>query len=899
MNFLLTNFCCVLTRIVKSLWQNNNRIAAHARDSESPTVKPNVDPTVLNRHRTNASAFRYSIALAVLIFLAPAINAGAEIVYSAPAQGYGFGNYLFSGIAGLGNFVCPMNGPGATYSGAIQIGTSNFHPVFDVRCQGFDPVTGLPVNFSAGAFSWRFRCELGPGWLTDFSQPGRCYADKTDPIPGKNAGPPDSCVGNPINPGTANKFQRETDYIGTGSFPLQFARSYNTNLIPNPANNSVPGPQFYDWILDVYYWKWVRQDFAPVSPYVSNPKWTHTYSRNISGGPSVMYAEREDGKIKPFRLVSGSWVTDGDIRDSLIQLTDAMGVTTGWRFASVNADETELYNAAGMLTSITDRLGLTQTLIYDSSGRLGTVTDSRGRQLTFSYASNNNIATMTDSSGGVYAYAYDAAGNLASVTYPDNTPGNSSNNPKRIYLYNESANTSGANLPNALTGLTDENGTRFATWKYDTTGRAISSGHAGGAEKVTLSYNTPAVGQTTVSDYKDNATTANVSRTYGFSTILGVVKNNGISQPCTTGCGSAAAASTFDANGNVASRTDFNGNKTTFGYELARNLETQRIEALTSASATTPQTRTISTEWHANWRLSKRMAEPKRVTTYVYNGDGGAYCAPTTALVNGIPIGVLCSKTVTETTDTNGSLGFSATATVPANVRTWTYTYDSLGQLLTANGPRTDVTDITTYTYYTSNDASGNYRIGDFNTVTNALGHVTTISAYDAHGRPKTITDPNGLVTQLTYTPRGWLATRTVGGLLTQFSYDNVGQLTQVTMPDNSFIGYGYDAAHRLVQISNAAGDKIVYTLDLMGNRTKEEVFDAGNNVVQRKNSVFDNLSRLATELNAANTVIAAYTYDNNGNVKTQTQKYDAVTTNDAITSFDYDPLNRLTKITN
>ena len=102
-----------------------------------------------------------------------------------------------------------------------------------------------------------------------------------------------------------------------------------------------------------------------------------------------------------------------------------------------------------------------------------------------------------------------------------------------------------------------------------------------------------------------------------------------------------------------------------------------------------------------------------------------------------------------------------------------------------------------------------------------------------------------------------------------------------------------------------AAGDKLVYTLDLMGNRTKEEVLDSLGNVVQRKNRVFDNLSRLATELNAANTVIAAYTYDdprpprNNGNLKTQTQKYDAVTTNDAITSFDSDPLNRLTKITN
>lgn len=84
-----------------------------------------------------------------------------------------------------------------------------------------------------------------------------------------------------------------------------------------------------------------------------------------------------------------------------------------------------------------------------------------------------------------------------------------------------------------------------------------------------------------------------------------------------------------------------------------------------------------------------------------------------------------------------------------------------------------------------------------------------------------------------------------------------------------------------------------------MGNRTKEEVFNAGNVVVQRKHRVFDNLSRLATELNAASAAIATYTYDNNGNLKTQTQKFDGVTTNDALTSFDYDPLNRLTKITN
>jgi RHS repeat-associated protein len=724
----------------------------------------------------------------------------------------------------------------------------------------------------------------------------------------KNAGKPDSCVANPINPGTGSKLQEETDYIGPSAYPLVFKRFYNKNTpsffsyrydrYQTAIPPSLPGGALLQLTFPRAFILANLNMTAPIEPMTAN--WRTYYDRTIEYLPTATLLgatlARPDGKVYRYTAPSGGvWSTDIDIVGKLTWTTDVNGAPTGWAYTNAD-DDVENYDATGRLISIVNKSGLAHILAYDASKRVSTVTDSFGHQLGFTYDGSNRISTLTDPAGGVYTYGYDAAGNLASVTYPDNTPGNGADNPKRIYLYNESANTSGANLPNALTGLTDENGTRFATWKYDATGRAISSEHAGGAEKVTLAYNSPATGQTTVSDYKDSSTTANVSRTYGFSTILGVVKNNGISQPCSSGCGSAAAASTFDVNGNVASRTDFNGNKTTYGYDLTRNLETQRIEALTGAGATTPQTRTISTEWHANWRLPKRMAEPKRITTYAYNGDGGSYCAPTTALVNGIPIGVLCSKTITETTDANGSLGFSATAVSPANVRTWAYTYNNLGQMLTANGARTDVTDVTTYAYYATTTAS--YRVGDLATVTNALGHITTINSYDAHGRPTSITDANGLVTLLTYTPRGWLATRTVGGLLTQFTYDNVGQLTKVTLPDSSFIGYTYDAAHRLVQISNAAGDKLVYTLDLMGNRTKEEVFDAGNNVVQRKSRVFDSLSRLATELNAANTAIAAYTYDNNGNVKTQTQKFDATAANDAMTSFDYDPLNRLTKLT-
>jgi RHS repeat-associated protein len=682
-----------------------------------------------------------------------------------------------------------------------------------------------------------------------------------------NAGGSDSCGGggkgggdggsasgscflaNPIHAGVGNKYQRELDYAADGDSPLRVLRHYNSTGGGHKVDIGA------GWRLDL-----------DRSIYVA--------------GAGYVHAHRGDGRIFVFKQSGAVYVPETNvISDRLIRLTDASNNTTGWRYTRTN-DDVELYGSTGRLLSITSRTGIAQTLAYDTNDRLSTVTDSFGRQITFSYDAHNRVATFTNPAGQIYAYAYDTANNnLASATYPGGK--------SRAYSYNEQTLTGNNNFPHALTGIADENGVRFATYAYDSSRRAISSEHAGGAEKVTLVYNVD--GSATASDYKDSAATANTSRTYTFQQFAGgLVKNTGISQPCSSGCGaSAAAATTYDTNGNAASRMDFNGNRTNYTYDLTRNLETQRVEGLTSAGAATPQTRTITTEWHPTWRLVKRMAEPKRIASYVYNGDGGVTCGAT---------GAMCSKSITETTDANGSLGFSAALTT--NTRTWTYTYNSFGQVLTVDGPRTDVVDKSTYVYYTANDAAGNYRIGDLASVTNAAGHVTQITAYDPHGRPKTIIDPNGLTTNLTYHPRGWLASRSVGGLLTTFDYDGVGQLKKATLPDGSFIGYTYDAAHRLTDIQDALGNRIHYTLDLMGNRTKEEVFDAGNNLVQAKGRVIDSLSRLSQELNAANQVIAAYSYDNNGNVKTETRKVDTNTANDEITTYDYDPLNRLKKLT-
>jgi RHS repeat-associated protein len=312
-----------------------------------------------------------------------------------------------------------------------------------------------------------------------------------------------------------------------------------------------------------------------------------------------------------------------------------------------------------------------------------------------------------------------------------------------------------------------------------------------------------------------------------------------------------------DSNGNVTSRTDYNGAATTYQFHLPRNLETSRTEAYG-----TPRARTIATTWHSTYRLPTSITEPGRTASLTYDSAGN-----------------VLTKTVTDTT------------VVPNTSRTWTYTYNSFGQVLTADGPRTDVSDLTTYTYY--NCATG-YQCGQVNTISNALGHVMTYNIYNAHGHPLTITDANGLVTTLTYDLRQRLTSRTVGSEQTIFEYWPTGLLKRATLPDGSYVAYTYDAAHRLTGINDSENNHIAYTLDAMGNRTKEEVFDPSNTLAQTRTRVFNTLNRLAQELGAAGTpaVTTTFGYDNNSN---QTSINAPLARNSVQT---YDELNRLTQVT-
>lgn len=112
---------------------------------------------------------------------------------------------------------------------------------------------------------------------------------------------------------------------------------------------------------------------------------------------------------------------------------------------------------------------------------------------------------------------------------------------------------------------------------------------------------------------------------------------------------------------------------------------------------------------------------------------------------------------------------------------------------------------------------------------------------------PQTVTDPNGVVSTLTYTAQGWLASSSTAGATVQYAYNPMGDLTKITAPDNTFLSYTYDDARRLISVTNAQGETQSYTLDAMGNRTSALLKDASGTLVRQQHRTYDELGRLLT----------------------------------------------------
>lgn len=635
------------------------------------------------------------------------------------------------------------------------------------------------TDSASGVMNYGTTSTAGSLTITVSSAPGDPPASTV--FDQENMGSQCPLCGNPVNTLTGNKFQAETDYQGAPSSHLSLTRYYNSF-----NNNQMP----------------------------FGKGWTSNWHSYITGPTSgVVTVTSPDGHVDSFTLSGSVWTPNPNITSELSEIIVG-GTQTGWEVLRAD-DSIEDYNMLGQLTSVTTRSGLTTTLTYTSMN-LTTVTGPFGQTLTFTYDTSNRIATMTDANGKVYTYGYGPFDNLVTVKFPDTKV--------RAYEYFD------PNYPQLLTGIRDELGAHYANFTYDSTGRAVASQHAGGADLWTFTYNTG--GTTTATDALSNAHTYTPTSVYNLQAMDSI---SGTPYPPAGG-----NAFTYDTNGFIASKTDFDGNVTTYTHD-SRGNETQRIEAYGTALA-----RTITTTWHATFNLPLTITEPARTTTFTYDADGN-----------------MLTKSVTDGTHTS----------------TWTYTYNTAGQVLTAEDPDTNVT---TYTYNTD---------GTMATMVNAASQTTTYNTYDGNSRLTKMTDPNGLITQFTYDYKGRMLTKVVGSLTTTDTYDAAGNLTKVTQPDGSYLSYTYDKAHRLTKITDRLGNHTDYTLDAMGNRTAVNVYNASSTLVRTHTYTYDAVNRLSTETGAATGETTTYTYDDQSNLLTVTDPLSDVTT------YTYDALNRKSTI--
>lgn len=186
--------------------------------------------------------------------------------------------------------------------------------------------------------------------------------------------------------------------------------------------------------------------------------------------------------------------------------------------------------------------------------------------------------------------------------------------------------------------------------------------------------------------------------------------------------------------------------------------------------------------------------------------------------------------------------------------RSSSFVYNSAGLIESVDGPRTDVSDVTRYTYDTE---------GNISTITNALGQTVRYEAYDGYGSPGKVIDANGIVSVLTYTPEGWLesVTRDASGSasVTIMTYDAIGNVVQTSDADGVVVHYVYDEANRLTDIVDGAGNRIHYTLDAAGNKIREDTIDVAGTVRRTLSRSFNSLGQLLAVTDAFNRTVLSF----------------------------------------
>ncbi len=447
-------------------------------------------------------------------------------------------------------------------------------------------------------------------------------------------------------------------------------------------------------------------------------------------------------------------------------------------------------------------------IAYNAAGLISTVTDSQGRVTTYTYdPSNQYLMAVQAFNGQTTSYTYNA--------------------------------TSGSPTINALTSIAFPGGTH-QYFTYDSEGRLAGTSRDGGAQPQTFAY---ALGQVSITDgtsdtsslyYNEQGLPVKSIDALGNVTLNTFDNNfnltkvtNALGQPeayvynkageVTSSTDFLGATTHFVYAGpfnKLSSMTDANGNTTDYAYSSAGNLLTTTYANGTSESFTYNPLGEAKSFLNAN-------GQPIQ---YTYNAAGQI---ATETFADG--------SSYTYTYDTKGNL-----STATDSTGTTTFTYDPTTQLLTkvaypngmflkftynAAGQRTSMVDQTGFTVNYAYDS-----VGRLYQLTDGSNKPIVTYTYDANGRLSQKVNANGTYTTYQYDPDGnvlHLVNYISGGTVNSrfdYTYNALGLETTEATLDGTWI-YTYDVDGQLIHAvfastnSSVPNQDLAYSYDTMGNR--------------------------------------------------------------------------------
>jgi RHS repeat-associated protein len=457
-------------------------------------------------------------------------------------------------------------------------------------------------------------------------------------------------------------------------------------------------------------------------------------------------------------------VTDG-LGQSQLQSYDALGRLTEQQSPAPNSSTarpiTKLqYDKRDHLLSVTDPRSVATTYAVDGRGEVMQVVSPDAGTSTVTFDSNGNIKTSKDGRGVTATYGYDALNRLISITYPGWTG--------TLFEYDQ-----GTGAVGRLSRMTDESGN--TTYTYDGFGRVtgktqtVVAGPYVRASTISYVYGKTGVatGKLTAVIYPSGN---RINYQYGSS---GKVESIVLNPAATNGSGTDTGTEikiltgvTYAPFGPIAGWAW--GNSTTVApHTFNMTLDSSgRIEKYTLGKiGTTAVTRTLA--YDAAGRIS-----------------GYSHAGPTTASAMDQTFGY----------DTSGRLTSFISGTT-----THAYKYD-------ANGNRTELgIGANNYAFATSSTS---------NRLTSAAGPLPAKN-YTYDGAGNIISD--GTATY-TYSPRGRLASYSIGGKVVYQLYNGLGQRVQKSNSGGVFV---YDEQGLLI------GEYDIAT----GRATRETVYLDGRPV--------------------------------------------------------------------